>query len=134
MYGYKKQLRSSYRLEEACRVNLEAIWLIKGLRPSARKIAYFRKDNSKAFKQAFRYFVLVLKDMDLISGETIAVDSFKIRAQNSLKNNFKQKKIDRHLDYIDGKINDYPEELEAEDLDEESREETEQKIEIQKER
>ena len=47
MYGYKKKLRSSYQLEEVCRVNLEVIWLMSGLRPSARKIAYFRKDNSK---------------------------------------------------------------------------------------
>lgn len=31
MYGYKKKLRSSYHLEEACRVNLEVIWLMRGL-------------------------------------------------------------------------------------------------------
>jgi transposase len=98
MYGYKKKLRSSYQLQEACKINLEVIWLMRGLRPSARKIAYFRKDNPTAFKHAFRHFVLVLKDMDLISGETIAIDSFKIRAQNSLKNNFNQKKTDRHID------------------------------------
>ena len=104
LYGYKKSLRSSYKLEEACKINLEVIWLLKGLRPSARKIAYFRKENSKAFKQSFRYFVLMLKEMDLISGETIAIDSFKIRAQNSLKNNFNQKKIDQHIDYIDNKL------------------------------
>jgi len=61
MYGYKKKIRSSYALEEACNINLEVIWLMKGLRPSARKIAYFRKDNPTAFKKAFRYFVLVLK-------------------------------------------------------------------------
>ncbi|NQU85110.1 MAG: transposase, partial [Mariniphaga sp.] len=67
MYGYKKKLRSSYQLEEACRVNLEVIWLMNGLRPSARKIAYFRKNNSKAFKQAFRHFLLMLKEMDLIN-------------------------------------------------------------------
>ena len=33
MYGYKKKLRSSYALEEACRINLEVIWLMRGLRP-----------------------------------------------------------------------------------------------------
>jgi len=123
MYGYKKKLRSSYQLEEACRVNLEVIWLMRGLRPSACKIAYFRKDNYKAFKQAFRHFVLLLKDMNLISGETIAIDSFKIRAQNSLKNNFNQKKIDRHLEYIDGKINEYLQELESCELEESQRQE-----------
>lgn len=80
---------------------------MKGLTPSARKIAYFRKDNPTAFKQAFRHFVGMLKDIGLIDGHTIAIDSFKIRAQNSQKNNFNQKKIDRHLDYIDDKIDQY---------------------------
>ncbi len=134
MYGYKKKLRSSYQLEEACLVNLEVIWLMRGLRPSARKIAYFRKDNSKAFKQAFRHFVLMLKDMDLISGETIAIDSFKIRAQNSLKNNFNQKKIDRHIEYIDTRINEYLEVLESEETEEPQRQELEQKIATQQKR
>lgn len=115
LYGYKNHLRSSRKLSHACKVNLEVMWLMKGLRPSARKIAYFRKNNAKAFKQAFRYFVVLLKDMDLIDGQTIAIDSFKIRAQNSLKNNFNQKKIDRHIDYIDNKINDYQQQLEQED-------------------
>jgi len=134
MYGYKKKLRSSYQLEEACRVNLEVIWLMRGLRPSARKIAYFRKDNPDAFKQAFRYFVLILKDMGLITGEVIGIDSFKIRAQNSLKNNFNQKKIDRHLDYIDGKIEEYTQVLDSEELEASDREELTQKLEKQKTR
>jgi transposase len=127
MYGYKKKLRSSYQLEEACKINLEVIWLIRGLRPSARKIAYFRKNNPEAFKKAFRYFVLMLKEMDLISGETIAIDSFKIRAQNSLKNNYNQSKIDRHLDYIDRKIDEFEKELDAEDQSDTEKELLEQK-------
>jgi len=115
MYGYKNDLRSSRKLESACKTNIEVIWLIKGLQPSARKIAYFRKENPGAFKQSFRYFVLMLKEMKLISGETIAIDSFKIRAQNSLKNNFNQKKIDRHLEYIDKKIEEYQKQLDEND-------------------
>lgn len=120
LYGYKNKLRSSRQLEHACKVNLEVIWLLKGLRPSARKVAYFRKDNPKAFKQAFRYFVGLLKDWELIDGETIAIDSFKIRAQNALKNNFNQNKIDRHIEYIDNKILEYQQQLNAEDGDPET--------------
>ncbi len=135
IYGYKKKLRSSYQLEEACKINLEVIWLLKGLRPSARKIAYFRKNNSKAFKHSFRHFVLMLKDMDMISGETIAIDSFKIRAQNSLKNNFNQKKIDRHLEYIDSKIAEYEKQLDQDDdLEDDQKEEIEDKIQWQQEK
>jgi transposase len=129
LYGYKNQLRSSRKLAHACKVNLEVIWLLKGLNPSARKIAYFRKDNPKAFKQAFRYFVVLLKEMNLIDGETIAIDSFKIRAQNSLKNNFNQKKIDRHINYIDAKIQEYQNQLEQEDLAD--KEEIKRKIDYQ---
>ena len=134
MYGYKKKLRSSYALEEACKINLEVIWLMRGLRPSARKIAYFRKNNPTAFKNAFRYFVLVLKDMNLIDGETIAIDSFKIRAQNSLKNNYNQKKIDRHIDYIDKRLEEFEQDLDNDDLDENDKQEIETKKEIQQQR
>ncbi len=134
MYGYKNDLRTSRKLEAACKTNIEVIWLLKGLRPSARKIAYFRKKNPKAFKQSFRYFVMMLKEMNLITGETIAIDSFKIRAQNSLKNNFNQKKIDRHLDYIDGKIAEYEEKLDEGDLDNISKDEIEDKIKWQQEK
>ena len=134
MYGYKKKMRSSYSLAEACKINLEVIWLMHGLQPSARKIAYFRKDNPKAFKQAFRYFVVLLKDMDLIDGETIAIDSFKIRAQNSLKNNFNQKKIDRHIEYIDKKIADFEQQLDEGELNETEQTKIEEKKTTQEQR
>ena len=135
MYGYKKHLRSGNQLAEACNINLEVIWLMKGLRPSARKILYFRKDNPKAFKQAFRYFVLMLKDWDLITGEVIAIDSFKIRAQNSLKNNFNQKKIDRHIEYIDDKIAEYQNQLdESDEVESDNNAEIREKINIQEQR
>lgn len=130
LYGYKNHLRSSRKLAHACEVNIEVIWLLKGLRPSARKIAYFRKNNAKAFKKAFRYFVVILKDMGLIDGQTIAIDSFKIRAQNALKNNFNQKKIDRHLDYIDAKIEAYESALDQADNADE-KQEIESKIDYQ---
>jgi len=117
LYGYKNKLRSSRQMEHACKVNLEVIWLLKGLRPSARKIAYFRKNNAVAFKLAFRHFVGLLKEWELIEGTTIAIDSFKIRAQNAQKNNFNQKKIDRHIAYIDDKIKEYQDQLDQGDGD-----------------
>lgn len=115
MYGYRHGLRSSSKLHQACLVNVELWWLLKGLKPSARTICYFRHNNAAAFKRAFRHFVLMLKEWKLIDGETIAIDSFKIRAQNSLKENFNQKKINNHLEYIDGKIEQYRKEIDEAD-------------------
>jgi transposase len=112
LYGYRKRIRSAKQLEEACIINLEIIWLLKGLRPSARTINYFRSNNGEAIEKAHKHFVRLLKSWKLIDGDLIAVDSMKVRAQNSLKNNFNQKKIDRHIEYIDSKMQDYFDEWE----------------------
>ena len=131
MYGYRHGIRSSNKLHQACLVNVEVWWLLKGLKPSPRTICYFRKNNAKAFKKAFQHFVLLLKEWKLIDGQTIAIDSFKIRAQNSLKNNFNQKKIDRHIAYINTKIKTYEQQLEATELPEEDSCEIKNKIKYQ---
>ena len=122
MYGYKHGIRTSRKLEHASKVNVELWWLLNGQVPADRTIAAFRKNNSTAFKNAFRHFVLMLKEWNLIDGETIAIDSFKIRAQNSLKNNFNQKKIDRHIEYIDRKIEEYEQALDQEENNEKQEE------------
>ena len=115
IYGYENGIRSCRKLEKATTINIEVMWLLKGLRPNFKTIANFRKDNSKAFREVFRSFVSMLKDWNLVDGKHIAIDSFKIRAQNSLKNNHNQRKIDRHLEYIDNKINEYFELLDDEE-------------------
>jgi len=107
LYGYRKKIRSANQLAEACIINVEVMWLLKGLRPSARTINYFRANNGEALEKAHKHFVRMLKSWSLIDGELIALDSMKVRAQNSLKNNFNQKKIDRHIEYIDNKMQDY---------------------------
>ena len=115
LYCYKYGIRSSYKIHHQCLVNIEVMWLLGNLRPSARKIQYFRKNNGNSIKEVFSYFGQLLREWDLLGGQTIAVDSFKIRAQNSMKNNFNKKKIKRHIDYIDSKIEDYLNEIEVED-------------------
>ena len=114
LYGYQNTIRSCRKLEKACKTNIEVMWLINQQKPHYKTIANFRKDNAVAFKEVFRYFVALLKDWSLIGGNTIAIDSFKIRAQNSLKNNFNARKVKRHIDYIDQKILDYEMQLDQE--------------------
>ena len=114
-YGYQNGIRSSRKLEKACVRNIEVMWLISNQRPHYKTIANFRKDNANAFKEVFRYFVALLKEWHLIDGKTIGIDSFKIRAQNSLKNNFNERKVKRHLDYIDKRIQEYESQLDEED-------------------
>lgn len=51
----------------------------------------------------------------MVCGELIAIDGTKVRANNSKKANFSQRKIDRHIEYIDNKVSEYLKELEEAD-------------------
>jgi transposase len=65
---------SSRRLARECGRNLEVIWLIRWLKPGYRTIAQFRCDNALALKAACRDFVDACKDLNLLGGETAAID------------------------------------------------------------
>ena len=117
IYGYLNKIRSSRGLEKECKRNIELIWLIKGLVPDHNTISNFRRDNPKAIKKVFRATVNIAKNLDLIGGILLAGDGTKLRAQNSKKNNYNQKKIDRHLAYIENKLAEYCNALETADHD-----------------
>jgi transposase len=117
IYGYLNNIRSSRVLEKECRRNVEVMWLLKQLVPDHNTISNFRRDNDKAIRKVFRYTVSIAKEFELIGGKLIAGDSTKLRAQNSKKNNFNQKKITQHLEYIDKKLSEYTQALATADDD-----------------
>ena len=119
LYGYLNGLRSSRKLEKECVRNIELQWLTKNLQPNYHSIADFRKLNPKGLKSVFKLFVLFLKEADLIGGKMVAVDGTKVRASNSKKNNYSEKKIARHLKYIEEETNKYLKQLDENDRQEE---------------
>ena len=117
IYGYLNRMRSSRTLEKECSRNIELMWLLKGLVPDHNTIANFRKDNPKAIARVFRATVKLASHFELIGGTLVAGDSTKLRAQNSKKNNFNPNKIERHIAYIDAKLEEYNSALAKEDGD-----------------
>ena len=117
IYGYLNRMRSSRTLEKECSRNIELIWLLKSLVPDHNTIANFRKNNPKAIARVFRATVKLAAHFELIGGALVAGDSTKLRAQNSKKNNFNPKKIERHIAYIDAKLEQYNSDLAKEDGD-----------------
>jgi transposase len=107
VYGYINHIRSSRQLEKECKRNIELLWLMKELAPDHNTISNFRRDNERAIRKVFRHTVSIAKHFDLIGGTLVAGDSTKLRAQNSKKNNFNEGKIERHLAYIDAKLDEY---------------------------
>lgn len=92
LYGFRHSLNSSRKLEEACRINIEVKWLLKGLEPDFRTISNFRRDNIMHLKKVFFEFNRRL----LVTLETgfYAIDGTKIQANNSKKRNFTANKLD----------------------------------------
>jgi len=115
IYGYLNRIRSSRRLEDEANRNIEVMWLLKKLKPDFKTIADFRKDNKKALINVFREFNKLCDEWDLFGKELVAIDGSKFRACNSKKNNYSVKKLERHIKYIDEKIDKYLKELDQGD-------------------
>lgn len=45
--------------------NFEVIWLLRRLQPAFKTIAGFRRDNRRAFRQVFRSFVKLCRELGL---------------------------------------------------------------------
>src|SRR5271156_190203 len=71
LYGYLRQLRSSRRLEEECRRNVELMWLLGRLHPDHKSIAQFRRMNREAVTPAGAQLVRFARSVGLIRGEWI---------------------------------------------------------------
>ncbi len=128
LYGYLNRMRASRQLEREAHRNVEVMWLLRRLAPDFKTIADFRRDNRKAIRNVSREFTLFCRQLDLFSGDLVAIDGSKFKAVNSRGKNFTRKQliqkldedIDRYLDEMDEADAEEPEEkkLTAEELQE----------------
>jgi len=118
LYGYLNKIRSSRKLEQECIRNVELRWLMQQLVPNYHTIADFRKNNSGALKNLFKLYVQFLDELNLLGRQTIGIDGSKFRAVNSSKNNYNQKKIDKHRGMVEEKADKYLKELDELDKEE----------------
>ncbi len=119
IYGYINRVRSSRRLEAETHRNIEVIWLLRYLKPDFRTIADFRRVNRAAFKQVFREFVILCRQLDLFGRELPAVDGTRIKAVNNKDRNFTRASLSKFIREADEKLADYMKRLDAGDADEE---------------
>ena len=118
LYGYLNKIRSSRKLEKECSRNVELQWLLQNRVPNYHTIADFRKLHAAPLQSMFRLYVQFLGDAGLLGKTTIGIDGSKFKAVNSKKNNYNQKKIDRHRQFIEDKTARYLQELDELDKQE----------------
>src|SRR5215211_7579519 len=118
IYGYLNRVRSSRRLEAEAGRNLEVLWLLRHLQPDFKTIADFRRDNRNAFRQVFRAFMLLCRELDLFGRELIAVDGTRIKAVNNKDRNFTRASLTRFIAQADARLADYLGRLDQSDAEE----------------
>lgn len=115
IYGYLNRVQSSRRLERECQRNVELMWLTGRLAPDFKTIADFRRDSGKGIRNVCRQFVVLCRDLKLLSQGAVAIDGSKFKAVNSRERNYTEGKIDRRQWEIEANIQRYLDALDTAD-------------------
>jgi transposase len=107
LYGYLNRIRSSRRLEQEARRNLELMWLVGRLAPDFKTIADFRAKNAAAIKNVCREFIALCRNWGLFTEATVAIDGSKFRPVNHRDRNFTSGKMKTRMELIEQSIAEY---------------------------
>src|SRR5499425_2088061 len=115
IYGYLNRVQSSRRLEREAGRNLEVIWLLRRLSPDDKTIADFRKDNGPAIRKVCAQFVVLCRDMGLLTKASVAIDGSKFKAVNNRDRNFTRAKVERRRAQLEESVARYLSQLDTAD-------------------
>ena len=115
LYGYLHGISSSRKLEAETKRNIEVKWLLGDLQPDHWVISNYRKGNGKSIKHLTKEFRKFLKSSGYIEGKIVAIDGTKIKAYTS-RDILTVKKIEKRLEKLDKKLEEYIEQLQSNDM------------------
>ena len=96
------------------------IWLLGRLVPDDKTIADFRKDNGSAIRKVCAQFVVLCRDMGLLTKASVAIDGSKFKAVNNRDRNFTRAKVERRRAQLEASVARYLSQLDTADLQEPS--------------
>ena len=105
IYGNRKGIRSSRKLAESCKVNLEVKWMLGGVEPDFRTISDFRKDNIDSLKEIFHEFNRRISGA--VEWGFTSIDGSKFQADNSKDRNFTKNKLDDRIKWLNSHTDEY---------------------------
>jgi transposase len=114
LFGYHVRIRSTRKLEAACRDQLPLIWLSGMIVPDHNSLWRFWRDNKKALRQLFNQSVRLALDAGLVGLVLQAVDGTKIQAAASAQGGWTKEKMKKLLAALEGELDELEEQLDKE--------------------
>ena len=101
LYGMYRGIRSTRRLEEACRYRLDFQWLVEGRRIDHTTFNKFRTRFKRPLKDLFRQIGRVAMGLGLITLCEVAFDGTRVKANNSRYKTRTAKTLEEKLKKLD---------------------------------
>jgi transposase len=120
LYGYHYRLRSSRKLEAACREHMSLIWLSGTIGPDHNSLWRFWRDNKAALRELFKKSVELAVKAGLVGLALQAVDGTKIQALASTRSGWTRANMEKLLKALDAELNQTEKELDLEEAVEET--------------
>jgi hypothetical protein len=101
LYGYFHRIRSTRKLESACREHLSLLWLTGMIQPDHNSLWRFWRDNKKALRTIFKQSVEVAVRTGCVGLVLQAVDGTKIEAAASGYSGWSKEYMEKLLAALD---------------------------------
>ena len=113
LFGYLHRIRSTRKLEMACREQLSLLWLTGLIQPDHNSLWRFWSVNKKALRAVFKRSAELAVEVGLVGFVLQALDGTKIQAASSRHSGWNQKSLeallqalDRELDQTEAQLNE----------------------------
>ncbi len=106
IYGYMNRIRTTRRLEKACREHLSLIWLSGLQEPDHNTLWRFWDRNRQAIRQIFRQSVKVGYEIGCIGFALHALDGTKITARSSKRSGWHGGDLQKRFEKLDTEISE----------------------------
>jgi len=106
LYGFMTGVRSSRKLEQACRDCIPYLWLTGLQQPDHNTLWRFYQTNRQQLRRLLKQTVRIALDLDLVDLAVQAVDGTRLAANASRDRMFNTAGVQRLLDRVDAAIAD----------------------------
>ncbi|MDP6057589.1 MAG: IS1182 family transposase [Pirellulaceae bacterium] len=119
LYGVYRGIRSSRKLEEACRYRFDFVWLVEGRHIDHTTFATFRTKFRQPLKDLFRQIGRIAMTLGLIRLGEVGFDGTRVKASNSRFKTLTAKTLEEKLHRLDEVFEQMMAELQANDAQQE---------------